>query len=115
MGLDKGLDEIAQRILVHLQRFEADPEINKTIDGKTGWDAIHFYFRCRAKRAGAYVGIDYCFTGPAHRHDYYLSKAEALEYLDWLDWGGVGRHHTEFKEWKWKQKQEGKETTCPPA
>jgi hypothetical protein len=56
------------------------------------------YYHTRTRQAGAYIGIDYSFTGPAHRNDFYLSKSKALEYLAWLDAGNYGRHHQEFRE-----------------
>ncbi|MHA1573356.1 MAG: hypothetical protein ACTSX8_05130 [Alphaproteobacteria bacterium] len=78
------LTEIAERIRVHLKRFEADPEINKlnpTYKTSPYWNA-------GAHRAGSYVRIKYV----SYQHGSTLSKADALAYLEWLDAGNVGKH-----------------------
>ncbi len=79
------LEESAQRILAHLQRFEADP----TIDARAA-----SYYCVNAYVAGSRIGVTYVsFQGRSC-----LTKAEALAYLAWLDAGHVGRHYEALKE-----------------
>jgi hypothetical protein len=78
------LTSIAEQISKHLQRFEGDPATNPiSQEYKTTP-----YYMARAWRGGAYVQIRYisyqCVTS--------IKRAEAEEYLDWLDAGNVGKH-----------------------
>jgi hypothetical protein len=78
------LPEIAGKIAAHLQRFENDPEINKRREA----NKLLPYHWAGARATKRHVSVVYVsFQGPS-----YLSKAEALEYLAWLDAGNVGRH-----------------------
>lgn len=76
------LEEIATRITVHLKRFEADPKINKPKK------RLSPYFYARAFSVRSRLGVIYVDFQPAS----YLTKANALEYLAWLDEGHVGKH-----------------------
>ena len=81
------LAEIADRINAHLQRFEADPQINKAIH------TLKPYFWAGAGVAGRFVRVGYIsFQGGSS-----LSKADAERYLAWLDAGNVGRHFEAFR------------------
>jgi len=78
------LDEIAQRIAAHLQRFEHDPVINI----KDAIYKIKPYYWTRCRRAGSRIMVTYLtFQGSSS-----LTKEEALRYLEWLDQGNVGKH-----------------------
>jgi hypothetical protein len=88
------LAEIASGIERHLNRFERDPDINRRSDG----NSIAPYWYARAFASGSRVFVTYVsFQGKSS-----LSKAEALEYLVWLNQGGIGTH--------WKQQREKKGT-----
>jgi hypothetical protein len=79
------LQEIADRIKAHLDRFESDKTINVAKDGRS----IHPYYNANASVAGRYVRIVYVsFQGETN-----LSKSDATEYLQWLDAGNVGKHY----------------------
>lgn len=82
------LQEIAGRIAEHLKRFEADPKINKRVDGTTP------YYHAYAWPAGSRVGVKYV----SYQIEWYLTKAEAVRYLDLLDGGAVGQHHILMRE-----------------
>ena len=86
------LTEIAQRINVHLKRFENDPAINvdRTPD-KTG---LRTYYNAYAGRSGAYVSVVY-ISYQGHSN---LTRDEALKYLAMLDGGFVGRHYEAFRQ-----------------
>jgi hypothetical protein len=82
------LAEIATKIRAHLARFEANPKINTKHNG------LLRYYGAGAHVGGARVGIRYIsFQGVT-----YVSKAEALRYLAWLDAGNVGRHFEALRE-----------------
>lgn len=85
------LTEIADRINVHLKRFEADRERNlyKWTDRKgVMHTASHFYFAW-ARRAGPRVQVVYVsYQGGTN-----LTRAAALKYLAWLDAGNYGTHY----------------------
>ena len=83
------LDEIARRISGHLRRFEKDPKINAR-DSKYGTTA---YYHAGAFRSGSRVGVRYV----SYQLLRYLTKAEALRYLAWLDAGNVGKHFEETR------------------
>lgn len=80
------LDEIAEKIQTHLKRFESDSVINAVLEGLK----VRPYYSPTAYRAGSYVKVVYVsyHSGTA------LSKADAEEYLKWLDAGNIGKHFT---------------------
>ena len=77
------LADIAYRINAHLKRFEADPKINRRDDGGVRYWVPYSW------HAGSYVGVRYV----NYQGDYFLTKAEALRYLAWLNAGNVGTHY----------------------
>lgn len=80
------MKEIAQRIAVHLKRFENDPEINKKRDGMR---TFPYYNAGAYYPGGPKIGVTYIsFQGTSN-----LSKTEAIKYLEWLDAGNVGKHY----------------------
>jgi hypothetical protein len=82
------LADIASKIRAHLKRFEADPKINTKRRG------LSRYYGAGAHASGARVGMRYiAFQGVT-----YVSKADALRYLAWLDAGNVGRHFEALRE-----------------
>lgn len=81
------LAEIARRILAHLKRFESDPEINK--QRSSSGRELTPYYSVNAYASGSRVGIRYV----SFRPEAWLTKAEALAYLAWLDGGVVGKHY----------------------
>lgn len=82
------LEDVANKILVHLKRFEADPEVNKA-EIKAGKTRLTPYFWVNTWTAGRYVAVQYVsFQGSTN-----LTKDQALRYLEWLDKGNVGRHY----------------------
>ena len=86
------LKEIADKISVHLKRFEDDPVINAPYNGKRL--GFHPYYRAGAHSGGRYVYVGYvAYQGSAH-----LTKDEAERYLAWLDAGNVGRHYAALAE-----------------
>jgi hypothetical protein len=88
--MSMGQKEIAERISEHLKRFEADPVINAYREGTT----LSPYYNARAYHAGRWVRVTYIsFQGSIS-----LSKQEALDYLEWLDAGNVGRHFDQQRE-----------------
>jgi hypothetical protein len=82
------LTEIAEKIDAHLKRLEADTDgFNSWIDGKTNGHRP-FYF-AGACRVGAYVHVCYVIYQGGRT----LTKAQAAEYLAWLDAGNEGSHY----------------------
>ena len=79
------LQEIADRIYAHLKRFEADRKINKT-DTKYKTSP---YYCVNAFRSGSRICVSYV----TYQGGTMMKKAEALEYLAWLDAGNVGTHY----------------------
>lgn len=79
------LTEIAARITAHLKRFEADKQINRPNPKR--YNTTPFY-RASAYQAGAYVRVVYV----AYQNGTSLKRAEASDYLEWLDAGNVGKH-----------------------
>ena len=78
------LKEIAEKISAHLARFERDAMINKpcpTLKKRP-------YYFARAFASGNRVGVVYV----NYQHHSYLTKADAIAYLDWLDAGNIGDH-----------------------
>jgi hypothetical protein len=78
--------QVAERIDAYLRRFEADPKINAPIEGRT----LHPYFGAHAwYPGGAFISVIYIsFQGISH-----IKRADAEEYLAWLDAGNVGKHY----------------------
>ncbi len=74
--------EIAKKLNEHLNRMEADPDINR---GRNGKKAL---INARAKLSGEFIHIAYHPQLP----DYYLKLGEALGYLQWLEAGHAGYH-----------------------
>lgn len=83
MSAEPKLGEIAKRISVHLRRMEeAQPKDGKMPPGRL--------YLARAFQAGSRLGIIYVnYQGSST-----LRKADALEYLHWLDAGNKGRHYS---------------------
>jgi hypothetical protein len=92
--------ELAQRIDVHLKRFEKDPtinpgkrfdkQVNKWMPDKRG---VHDYYGAGARNDRHRVRVSYItYHDGAH-----LSIEEAQKYLAWLDAGNVGRHFEALK------------------
>lgn len=76
------LTEIANRISVHLARFEADKKINKLTNGTSP------YYHSHAYRGGKFVCVRYVL----YQCTSSLTREQALAYLAWLDDGNVGKH-----------------------
>lgn len=81
------LKDIAAKINEYLKRFEADPEINHYDDHRTD-RGLRPYFQSGAFANGRYVGLRYI----SYQGISYVSKADAISYLEWLKAGNVGRH-----------------------
>lgn len=82
--------ELAEQINAHLKRFEADPEINQPPAGSAS--RISPFFNAGAFKHGNGVGVRYVsFQGASQ-----LTRAQAEEYLAWLDAGNVGKHQKLF-------------------
>ena len=78
------LTETAARILVHLQRFEADPAVNV----EAHHPGLHPYFNVHCLCGGQFVRVCYVsYQGWSP-----LTRGQALAYLNWLDQGNVGKH-----------------------
>jgi hypothetical protein len=84
------LKEIAERINAHLKRIEADPELNQYKNAthrqmklKPYWNSCAWYGH------GTRMGIRYI----SYQGNQTLTKADALEYLAWLDAGNNGKHY----------------------
>lgn len=76
------LREIATRIQAHLAHIErSQPKDAAPKDGG-------FYF-ANAWVAGSRVGVRYV----SYQISTFLTKADAIEYLAWLDAGNQGRHY----------------------
>lgn len=71
------LAEVARRISEHLHRFEREQT------PKSG----RFFF-ANAWEAGSHVGVTYV----SYQGKSFLTKADALAYLAWLDAGNRGKH-----------------------
>jgi hypothetical protein len=76
------LGEIADRIRAHLKRIEAaQPKDGKATPGRL--------FMANAWAAGSRVGVVYV----SYQGESMLRKADALDYLRWLDAGNEGTHY----------------------
>lgn len=78
------LSDIASALNKHLQRLESSPGINTTRE------SIPKYWRASAYASGRFVYVRYV----AFQHTFHLTRAEAVQYLNWLDSGNVGQHFT---------------------
>ena len=77
------LREIGEKINAYLEKFEADPSINRTRDGRA------LFWRAGAIQNGRYVSVQYIsYQGSTH-----LTRSEAEQYLAFLDQGGIGKHY----------------------
>lgn len=83
------LSEIAEKIKAHLARFQDDPVLSKTKEGK----GVRFW-NTNAEVSGRFVAVTYV----SYQLTSKLSKAEALQYLAKLDDGFVGRHIEALRE-----------------
>jgi hypothetical protein len=93
--------ELAQKIDVHLKRFERDPKINpgkrfdqetkKWIPDKLG---VRDYYGARAHGDRHRVWVIYI----TYQGGSYLSIEDAERYVAWLNAGNVGRHYEALKE-----------------
>lgn len=84
------LSDIAARIRTHLVRFESDPKINAP-------DVVYKtspYYNANSWVGGSRVGVRYV----SYHGDSFISKADAMKYLAWLDAGNVGRHYEALKD-----------------
>jgi hypothetical protein len=76
------LAEIATRIAAHLHRIEfAQPDRGSAKSG---------YWNTCVRPAGSRIAVCYI----SYQGSSKLTKADAIEYLAWLDAGNVGRHWT---------------------
>lgn len=80
------LKEIATEIYQYLKTFENNPKINK-VKAKHR-TRPYYYVNCWATRKK--VHIKYVSYHSASQ----LNKKEALEYLNWLKKGNIGKHYT---------------------
>lgn len=78
-GTAPKLADIASRIYAHLMRLEKGHKGSKPTR----------YFMPNAWPAGSRVGVRYV----SYQGSWFLTKADALEYLAWLDAGNEGSHH----------------------
>lgn len=93
--------DLAQKIDVHLKRFERDPKINaaKRFDHeKQIWIpdnlGVRNYYYARATGIRQRVLVVYVmYQGGSH-----LTIEEAQKYLAWLDAGNVGQHYKALRE-----------------
>ena len=76
------LGEVADRITKHLQLFAADSKVNAYDKAKM----IFPYDSPYATQAGAKLRVKH----KGYLSGELLSKREAIEYLAWLDAGGIG-------------------------
>ena len=73
------LAEIAERLTAHLKRMEA---------AQPAPLARRPFYLPQEWVAGPRVGVRYI----SYQYSWYLTKADALQYLLWLDAGNTGRH-----------------------
>lgn len=81
------MTELAARINVHLKRFEADPVINAPYTYETM--KLRHYWHAGAGVSGRRVHVTYI----SYQGSRGLTRAQAEQYLAWLDAGNVGRHY----------------------
>lgn len=92
LPLPTTLEEIAQCIHAHFQRFERDPRINK----RTSSNSILPFYNAGASANKKIVHVTYISFQLTTK----LSKDEALAYLAWLDAGNIGTHYEQQREAK---------------
>lgn len=97
--LPLSLDEIAERLYVHLRRMSLDPKINIR---DPRYRTCTFY-QPNAHRSGARIAV----RNITYQCETLLSREDALAYLRWLDAGNNGTNYT----WERAQKQ----ATAGPA
>src|SRR5258708_35698179 len=85
----KRLRDIAESINGYLKKFETDAEINAKRPAIREQDKIQPFFRAGAWHAGRYVAVQYVSYQGAH----HFTRAEAEQYLAWLEQGGIGKHY----------------------
>ncbi len=84
------LASIAERIAVHLRRFESDPAINI----RHAQSRMLRFYHVGAARAGRYVAVVYI----SYQGSKCLTRTEALAYLAWLDAGHAGKYSQMIRE-----------------
>lgn len=82
------LKEIAQRLSAHLKRIEGDPAINVRLEPENPDSVRHYYHAYASYSTGAYIYLVYV----AYQDGTSMKRAEAAEYLEWLDAGNNGDH-----------------------
>jgi hypothetical protein len=90
------LQQLADRIHAHLQRFEADPVINRYGKGATpAQQALHpYYHAVCGYGGGSKIFISYV----SYQGNSFLTWVEAAQYLEKLDAGFVGRHYEALRK-----------------
>jgi hypothetical protein len=85
------LSDIATSIGAHLRQFSQTPSIAEKswIDGNGKERKLTLFWSPRCFRAGSRVKIRYV----NYQYESSMTKAEALQYLEWLNAGNVGRHY----------------------
>lgn len=86
------INELAEKIDVHLKRFERDPEINAP---HPKYKTSSYY---RAYASGYRGKVTVCYISFQGQSRLTLEEAEA--YLVWLNAGNVGQHHKQQREAK---------------
>lgn len=87
------LKDIAKEIDGYLKKFEADPKTNTgRYNPKAG---LHEYYNAGCSSRGRFVCVWYI----SYQGNSSLTKAEAIEYLDWLKAGNIGRHYECLKKY----------------
>jgi hypothetical protein len=81
------LKETAAKLDAYLKAFERDPLVNTPLPGRLD---LHSYYHASACQSGRYVCIRYI----TYQHPTNLTKAEAEQYLAWLDAGNKGKHYS---------------------
>ncbi len=85
------LTETAKRIARHLVRFAATPSVasKSWIDSKGEKRELTLFWHPVCYRAGSRAMVKYV----TYQYESSMTKAEAEQYLAWLDDGNVGRHY----------------------
>lgn len=81
------MTEIAREIGKYLAKFEADPKISRVTT--SSGQLITYFWNSHASASGRWIYVTYI----SYQGGRNLSKKEALEYLEWLRAGNVGRHY----------------------
>jgi hypothetical protein len=85
--LKLSLQELAERINAHLQRFEADAKINAPRGQRMQTTP---YFHAGAGAGASSRRVQLCYV--EYQGQTLLTRAQAARYLAWLDAGNVGKH-----------------------